>query len=183
MTRKMYVHVKRVYAIVAHPYHQFYRDQHGRAKKKHEVDLAAYNAQNPDHVPAETKDSGKKKKKTEEEDEPPATKEVAKAAPKITKKAAAPVCSFVSVVISADAVDQKAGKVAPKTKEIVESSGSEAEDASEVEASDAESSDDEPVPKAKAKATTDEDSESESEADTSSEEEIPPPPPAKKSRK
>lgn len=145
----------------------FYRDQHGRAKKKHEVDLAAYNAQNPDHVPAEVKDSGKKKKK-EEASEPPATKEIAKAAPKTTKKAAAP----------------KAGKVVPKSKEVVESSGSEAEDASEVEASDAESSDDEPAPTAKAKATTDEDSDSVSEADTdSSEEEAPPPPPPKKSRK
>lgn len=144
----------------------FYRDQHGRAKKKHEVDLAAYNAQNPDHVPAEDKDSGKKKKK-EEDSQPPATKEVAKTAPKATKKAAAP----------------KAGKVVPKSKEVVESSSSEAEDASEVEAS--ESSDDEPAPKAKAKATTDEDSESGSEAETSSEEdEAPPPPPAaKKSRK
>jgi hypothetical protein len=146
----------------------FYRDQHGKAKKKHEVDLAAYNAQNPDHVPTEAKDSGKKKKKNEEDDVTPATKEVAKAVPKTTKKATAP----------------KAGKVAPKTKEVVESSGSEAEDASEVEVSDAESSDDEPAPpKAKAKATTDEDSESDSEVDTSSEEEVPPPPPAKKSRK
>ncbi|KAG1767705.1 hypothetical protein EV702DRAFT_1146168 [Suillus placidus] len=146
----------------------FYRDQHGRAKKKHEVDLAAYNAQNPDHVPTEAKESAKKKKNEEEdEDEPPAKKEVAKAAPKTTKKAAAP----------------KAGKVVPKSKEVVESSGSEAEDASEVEASDAESSDDEPAPKAKAKATTDEDSESDSEVDASSEEEVPPPPPTKKSRK
>lgn len=142
----------------------FYRDQHGKAKKKHEVDLAAYNAQNPEHVPTEAKDSGKKKKKNQE-DEPPATTEVTKAAPKATKKATAP----------------KAGKVVPKTKEVVESSGSEAEDASEVELSDEESSD-EPAPKAKAKMTTDEDSESESEVDTSSEEEIPPPP-AKKSRK
>lgn len=147
----------------------FYRDQHGRAKKKHEVDLAAYNAQNPDHVATEAKESGKKKKKDEEEDEdePPAKKEVAKAAPKTTKKAAAP----------------KAAKVVPKSKEVVESSGSEAEDPSEVEASDAESSDDEPAPKAKAKAPTDEDSESDSEVDTSSEEEVPPPPPTKKSRK
>ncbi|KAG2147940.1 high mobility group box domain-containing protein, partial [Suillus clintonianus] len=161
----------------------FYRDQHGRAKKKHEVDLAAYNAQNPDHVPAEVKDSGKKKKK-EEASEPPATKEIAKAAPKTTKKAAAPVRSFVSILTSADLIDQKAGKVVPKSKEVVESSGSEAEDASEVEASDAESSDDEPAPTAKAKATTDEDSDSVSEADTdSSEEEAPPPPPPKKSRK
>jgi hypothetical protein len=143
----------------------FYRDQHGRAKKKHEVDLAAYNAQNPDHVPAEGKDSEKKKKKKkEEESEHPATKEVAKAAPKTTKKAAAP-------------------KVVPKSKEVVESSGSEVEDASEVEASDVESSDDEPAPKAKAKATTDEDSESDSEVDSSSEDEAPPPPPTKKSRK
>jgi hypothetical protein len=143
----------------------FYRDQHGRAKKKHEVDLAAYNAQNPDHVPAEGKDSEKKKKKKkEEESEHPATKEVAKAAPKTTKKAAAP-------------------KVVPKSKEVVESSGSEVEDASEVEASDVESSDDEPAPKAKAKATTDEDSESDSEVDSSSEDEVPPPPPTKKSRK
>jgi hypothetical protein len=143
----------------------FYRDQHGRAKKKHEVDLAAYNAQNPDHVPAEGKDSEKKKKKKkEEESEHPATKEVAKAAPKTTKKAAAP-------------------KVVPKSKEVVESSGSEVEDASEVEASDVESSDDEAAPKAKAKATTDEDSESDSEADSSSEDEVPPPPPTKKSRK
>jgi hypothetical protein len=143
----------------------FYRDQHGRAKKKHEVDLAAYNAQNPDHVPAESKDSEKKKKKKkEEESEHPATKEVAKAAPKTTKKAAAP-------------------KVVPKSKEVVESSGSEVEDASEVEASDVESSDDEPAPKAKAKATTDEDSESDSEVDSSSEDEVPPPPPTKKSRK
>ncbi|KAG2125922.1 hypothetical protein BD769DRAFT_818751 [Suillus cothurnatus] len=142
----------------------FYRDQHGRAKKKHEVDLAAYNAQNPDHVPAEGKDSEKKKKKKkEEESEHPATKEVAKAAPKTTKKAAAPVV--------------------PKSKEVVESSGSEVEDASEVEASDVESSDDEPAPKAKAKATTDEDSESDSEVDSSSEDEVPPPPPTKKSRK
>lgn len=145
----------------------FYRDQHGKAKKKHEVDLAAYNAQNPDHLPAEAKDGEKKKKKKEEESEHPAAKEVAKAAPKTTKKAAVP----------------KAGKVVPKSKEVVESSGSEAEDTSEVEASDAESSDDEPAPKAKAKATTDEESESESEVDTSSEEEVPPPPPAKKSRK
>ncbi|KAG2038508.1 high mobility group box domain-containing protein, partial [Suillus americanus] len=159
----------------------FYRDQHGRAKKKHEVDLAAYNAQNPDHVPAGAKDSDKKKqKKKEEESEHPATKEVAKAAPKTTKKAAASVCSFVPVMIFADVTDQK---VVPKSKEVVESSGSEAEDASEVEASDAESSDDEPAPKAKAKATTDEDSESDSEVDTSSEEEAPPPPPPKKSRK
>jgi hypothetical protein len=143
----------------------FYRDQHGRAKKKHEVDLAAYNAQNPDHVPAESKDTEKKKKKKkEEESEHPATKEVAKAAPKTTKKAAAP-------------------KVVPKSKEVVESSGSEVEDASEVEASDVESSDDEPAPKAKAKATTDEDSESDSEVDSSSEDEVPPPPPTKKSRK
>jgi hypothetical protein len=143
----------------------FYRDQHGRAKKKHEVDLAAYNAQNPDHVPAESKDSEKKKKKKkEEESEHPATKEVAKAAPKTTKKATAP-------------------KVVPKSKEVVESSGSEVEDASEVEASDVESSDDEPAPKAKAKATTDEDSESDSEVDSSSEDEAPPPPPTKKSRK
>jgi hypothetical protein len=143
----------------------FYRDQHGRAKKKHEVDLAAYNAQNPDHVPAESKDTEKKKKKKkEEESEHPATKEVAKAAPKTTKKAAAP-------------------KVVPKSKEVVESSGSEVEDASEVEASDVESSDDEPAPKAKAKATTDEDSESDSEVDSSSEDEAPPPPPTKKSRK
>ncbi|KAG1875373.1 hypothetical protein DFJ58DRAFT_756044 [Suillus subalutaceus] len=143
---------------------EFYRDQHGMAKKKHEVDLAAYNAKNPDHVPAEAKDSEKKtkKKKEEEESEHPPTKEVAKAAPKATKKAAAPVV--------------------PKSKEVVESSGSEAEEASEVEASDAESSDDEPAPKAKAKATTDEDS-SDSEVDTSSEEEAPPPPPTKKSRK
>ncbi|KAG1787662.1 uncharacterized protein HD556DRAFT_1539053 [Suillus plorans] len=146
----------------------FYRDQHGRAKKKHEVDLAAYNAQHPDQVPTEAKDSGKKKKKDDEESDHPATKEVAKAAPKTAKKAAAP----------------KVGKVVPKSKEVVESSGSEAEDASEVEASDAESSDDEPAPKAKAKATTDEDSESDSEVDTSSEEEVPPPPPpAKKSKK
>ncbi|KAG1753274.1 high mobility group box domain-containing protein, partial [Suillus lakei] len=160
----------------------FYRDQHGRAKKKHEVDLAAYNAQNPDHVPAEDKDSGKKKKK-EEDSQPPATKEVAKTAPKATKKAAAPVRSSVLVLTFADIADQKAGKVVPKSKEVVESSSSEAEDASEVEAS--ESSDDEPAPKAKAKATTDEDSESGSEAETSSEEdEAPPPPPAaKKSRK
>ncbi|KAG1811220.1 uncharacterized protein BJ212DRAFT_1375704 [Suillus subaureus] len=142
----------------------FYRDQHGRAKKKHEVDLAAYNAQNPDHVPAEAKDSEKKKKKKQEEPEQPATKEVAKAAPKATKKVAVP-------------------KVVPKSKEVVESSGSEVEDPTEVEASDAESSDDEPAPKAKAKATTDEDSESESEVDSSSEDEAPPPPPAKKSRK
>ncbi|KAG2150330.1 uncharacterized protein EDB93DRAFT_1142864 [Suillus bovinus] len=144
----------------------FYRDQHGRAKKKHEVDLAAYNALQPEQVPTEAKDSGKKKKKDEESDHP-ATKEVAKAAPKTTKKAAAP----------------KAGKVIPKSKEIVESSGSEVEDASEVEASDAESSDDEPAPKANAKATTDEDSESDSEVESSSEEEVPPPPPTKKSRK
>lgn len=79
----------------AHPYHQFYRDQHGRAKKKHEVDLAAYNAQHPDHVPTEAKDSGKKKKKDDEESDHPATKEVAKAAPKTAKKAAAPVRSFI----------------------------------------------------------------------------------------
>ncbi|KIK45291.1 hypothetical protein CY34DRAFT_801789 [Suillus luteus UH-Slu-Lm8-n1] len=145
----------------------FYRDQHGKAKKKHEVDLAAYNAQNPDHVPTEAKDSGKKKKKNEEEDVAPATKEVAKAVPKATKKATAP----------------KAGKAVSKSKEVVESSGSEAEDASEVEVSDADSSDDEPAPKAKAKATTDEDSESDSEGELTSEEDAPPPPPAKKSRK
>ncbi|KAG2357534.1 high mobility group box domain-containing protein, partial [Suillus spraguei] len=83
----------------------FYRDQHGTAKKKHEVDLAAYNAQNPDHVPAEAKNGEKKKKKKEEESEHPATKEVAKAAPKTTKKAAVPVRSFVPVVISADVAD------------------------------------------------------------------------------
>jgi hypothetical protein len=172
-----------MYMIVAHPYHQFYRDQHGKAKKKHEVDLAAYNAQNPDHVPTEAKDSGKKKKKNEEEEVTPATKEVAKAAPKAIKKATAPVCSFVLVVTFAHIVYQKAGKVVSKSKEVVESSGSEAEDVSEVEVSDADSSDDEPAPKAKAKVTTDEDSESNSEGELTSEEDVPPPPPAKKSRK
>ncbi|KAG0695778.1 hypothetical protein DFH29DRAFT_954035 [Suillus ampliporus] len=141
----------------------FYREQHGRAKKKHEVDLAAYNAQNPDHVPAEDKADGKKKKK---ESEPPAPKEVAKAAPKATKKAA-----------------PKAAKVIPKSKEVVESSGSEAEDVSEVEASDAASSDDEPAPQAKAKATSEEESESGSEEDSDSSSDEAPPPPPKRSRK
>lgn len=145
----------------------FYRDQHGRAKKKHEVDLAAYNAQNPDQAPAESKDNGKKKKK-EEVAEPPAPKEIAKAAPKSTKKAPAP----------------KAAKVVPKSQEVVESSGSDAEEASEAEASDAESSDDEPAPKAKAKPTSEEDSESGSEVDTeSSDDDIPPPPPTKRAKK
>ncbi|KAG1739935.1 uncharacterized protein EDB91DRAFT_1134582 [Suillus paluster] len=158
----------------------FYREKHGNAKKKHEVDLAAYNAQNPDHVPAEV---GKKKKK-EEASESPVIKEVAKAAPKSTKKAAAPVRSFVRVLTCADVVNQKAAKVVPKSKEVVESSGSEAEDASEAEVSEADSSGEEPTPKADVKATSDEDSESGSDDDSdSSADEAPPPPPPKRSRK
>ncbi|OAX40598.1 hypothetical protein K503DRAFT_687221, partial [Rhizopogon vinicolor AM-OR11-026] len=67
----------------------FYREQHSKAKKKHDIDLAAYNAQNPDAVPSDAKDTEKKKKKQKDEaSEPPA---VAKAAPKTSKKAAAPV--------------------------------------------------------------------------------------------
>jgi len=141
----------------------FYRDQHSKAKKKHDVDLAAYNAQNPD-TPSEAKDTEKKKKKTK--DGASAPKEVAKAAPKTTKKAAAP----------------KVAKAPPKSKETVESSGSEVEDPSEAEATDAESSDDAPAPKAKANVTSEEeDPESGSEPD-SSEDEVPPPP-LKKTKK
>jgi len=145
----------------------FYRDQHSKAKKKHDVDLAAYNAQNPDAAPSEAKDTEKKKKKSK--DEVSAPKEDAKAVSKTTKKAAT----------------AKVAKAPPKSKETVESSGSEVEDASEAEASDAETSEDEPAPKAKAKATSEEEvSESGSEPDSSGdEEEAPPPPRAKKLRK
>jgi hypothetical protein len=78
---------KCAYLIIAHASHQFYRDQHSKAKKKHDVDLAAYNAQIPDAAPSDPKDIEKKKKKKQKDESPV----VEKAAPKATKKAVAPV--------------------------------------------------------------------------------------------
>lgn len=85
----MYVVVECIKLIISDASHQYYREQHSKAKKKHDVDLAAYNAQNPDAAPSDSKDSEKKKKQKEA----PVAKEV-KAAPKTTKKAVAPVCTL-----------------------------------------------------------------------------------------
>jgi len=78
---------KCAHLIITHASHQFYRDQHSKAKKKHDVDLAAYNAQVPDAAPSDPKDTEKKKKKKQRDESPV----VEKAAPKTTKKAVAPV--------------------------------------------------------------------------------------------